>query len=243
MQESQAHAAASRSKDAQPTILISANSCWNIVNFRAGLIRALRDRKYRIVIVASDDEYRSQLADLGAAFVPVPINSSGISVVEDLRLAARYVQVFRQLRPFAFLGFTAKPNIYGSLAAPAVGAKVINNISGSASIFFIIGIILIALMVGLRYEVGADRPTYKILFSYAAYADLGRMLSLGDPAFQMLNWTVRQMGAEIWLVNLVGAAIFSWGLLRFTQAQPSPWLAVLVAIPYLVTVVAMGYTR
>ena len=33
------------------------------------------------------------------------------------------------------------------------------------------------------------------------------------------------------------------GLFRFAQAQPSPWLAMVVAVPYLIVVVAMGYTR
>jgi glycosyltransferase involved in cell wall biosynthesis len=135
VQESQAHAAAGRSTGPGPTILVSANSCWNIVNFRAGLIGALQDRGYRIAVAAPDDEYRSKVEDLGVEFMPVPINSPGISVAEDLRLLARYVQVFRQLKPFAFLGFTAKPNIYGSLAARLAGVKVINNISGLGTVF------------------------------------------------------------------------------------------------------------
>ena len=114
---------------------MSANSCWNIVNFRSGLIRALQGRGYRIAVAAPEDEHRHKIADLGTEFVPVAINSSGLSVVEDLRLLARYVQVFRKVRPFAYLGFTAKPNIYGSLAARVVGAKVINNVSGLGTVF------------------------------------------------------------------------------------------------------------
>jgi hypothetical protein len=105
------------------------------------------------------------------------------------------------------------------------------------------GIVLVALMIGLRFEVGADWPTYKLLFSYAGYADLERVLLIGDPGYQFVSWSVRQLGVEIWLVNLICAGIFSWGLFRFAQAQPSPWLAVLVAVPYLIIVVAMGYTR
>ena len=105
------------------------------------------------------------------------------------------------------------------------------------------GIVFTALLIGLRYEVGADWATYKLLFSYAGYADLGRMLELGDPGYQFLSWLVASLGAEIWLVNLICATIFCWGLFRFAQAQPSPWLAVLVAVPYLIIVVAMGYTR
>lgn len=128
----------------------------------------------------------------------------------------------------------------------AGGAMLAGNARGSGprvSTSFYIGGIIIALMVGLRYQVGADWPTYKLLFAYAAYYDLGRMLTIGDPGYQLLSWTVRRMGVEIWLVNLVCGTIFAWGLLRFARVQPNPWLAVLVAVPYLVTVVAMGYTR
>jgi glycosyltransferase involved in cell wall biosynthesis len=117
------------------TIVISANSCWNIVNFRGGLIRALRDAGYRIVVAAPKDEHAPRLADLGVEFVPVPINSAGLSPAEDLRLFLRYRRLLRKLKPSAYLGFTVKPNIYGSLAARSVGAKVINNVSGLGTVF------------------------------------------------------------------------------------------------------------
>ncbi len=44
-------------------------------------------------------------------------------------------------------------------------------------------------------------------------------------------------------MNLVSGAIFSAGLVLFCRAQPRPWLALCLAIPYLVIVVAMGYSR
>lgn len=40
----------------------------------------------------------------------------------------------------------------------------------------------------------------------------------------------------------VCAAIFVIGLAKFALRQPNPWL-VLIAVPYLIIVVAMGYTR
>jgi hypothetical protein len=103
--------------------------------------------------------------------------------------------------------------------------------------------IVMALMIGLRYEVGADWDQYERLFTVAGRASLERLLLRGDPGYQILNWTVRQLGGEIWQVNLACALIFCWGLLRLAQSQPQPWLAMVVAIPYLVTVVSMGYTR
>jgi hypothetical protein len=37
--------------------------------------------------------------------------------------------------------------------------------------------------------------------------------------------------------------LFSWGLVAFCRQQPRPWLALAVAVPYMVVVVAMGYSR
>ncbi len=68
-------------------------------------------------------------------------------------------------------------------------------------------------------------------------------MRFADPGYQLLNWVAYEAGGGIWLVNLVCAAIFTWGLARFVSNQPFPWLAILVAIPYLVVVVAMNYTR
>lgn len=106
-----------------------------------------------------------------------------------------------------------------------------------------LGAVLTALLIGLRHGVGADWRTYEFLFQYAGYGDLGRVLRLGDPGFQFVNWAVRAMGGELWWVNLVSGTIFCWGLYRLARNQPAPWLAFLVAVPYLVIVVAMGYTR
>ena len=113
------------SRPSNPIIVIAANSCWNIVNFRAGLIRAFRAQGYSVVVAAPRDEYTPKLETLGASFVDIPINSAGASVAQDLRLFWRYLRVLRRIRPVAYLGYTAKPDIYGSMAARAVGAKVI----------------------------------------------------------------------------------------------------------------------
>jgi hypothetical protein len=110
-------------------------------------------------------------------------------------------------------------------------------------IMLLLGSLLIAVAIGLRYRVGADWETYKFLFSFAKYASLERVLTIGDPGYQLLNWAVQRGGADIWVVNLVCGAIFAWGLFRFARSQPDPWLTFVVAIPYLVVVVAMGYSR
>lgn len=112
-----------------------------------------------------------------------------------------------------------------------------------SSVFLAFGAIAIALLVGLRYQVGGDWNQYEHLFAFARYADLATMLGFGDPAYQVLNLVLAKLGANLWLVNLVCGSIFAWGLHRLATTQPEPWLVMLVAVPYLVVVVAMGYTR
>ncbi|MBB4004832.1 EpsG family protein [Aurantimonas endophytica] len=111
--------------------------------------------------------------------------------------------------------------------------------AGARSIFAV----LIFLMVGLRFEVGGDWGGYLGHLRNAVGLEFSQILSAGDPGYVFLNWLVARSGGDVWVVNLLCAGLFSWGLLSFAKAQPRPWLALAVAIPYLVVVVAMGYTR
>lgn len=108
---------------------------------------------------------------------------------------------------------------------------------------FAIGALIVTLLIGLRFEVGGDWNNYERLFSYANYADLERVLAIGDPGYQLLNWIVQRAGGKFYWVNLICGSIFSWGLWRFSRSQPAPWLAFMAAVPYLIIVVGMGYSR
>lgn len=120
---------------AQKIIAISINASWNIVNFRTGLIRALQRAGYRVVALAPTDDYSESLRDLDVVHIPLAMDSRGLSPLRDLLLLWRYWRALRRLKPDILLGYTAKPNIFGSLAAHALGIKVINNISGLGTAF------------------------------------------------------------------------------------------------------------
>jgi hypothetical protein len=103
--------------------------------------------------------------------------------------------------------------------------------------------LFMALMIGLRYQVGGDWFSYQNTFLQLSYQDLAGALQFGDPAYMALNWLASQVGLEIWAVNLVCGIICAWGLTSFARTQPYPWLVMVVAVPYFVIVVGMGYTR
>jgi len=103
--------------------------------------------------------------------------------------------------------------------------------------------ILLALVVGYRYEVGGDWFTYVGYLYYVTDADLTEVISLSDPGYMLLNWLAVEMGWGIVGVNALSGFIFSLGIVQFCRSLPRPWLALAVAVPYLVIVVGMGYSR
>ena len=117
------------------TILISINAAWNIANFRGGLVAALRAAGHRVVALAPPDAHSERVRALGVELFPLEMDRQGVSPARDALLLLAYYRALRRLRPDVFLGFTAKPNIYGSLAAHALGITVVNNVSGLGTAF------------------------------------------------------------------------------------------------------------
>ena len=116
-------------------VIIAVNSAWNLLNFRAGLIRGLVAAGYEVVAVAPPDAYVPQLAVLGCRFVSLAIDNQGKHPGRDFLLLWRFYVLLRRERPDVYLGYTVKPNVYGSLAAHILGIPVINNITGLGSVF------------------------------------------------------------------------------------------------------------
>lgn len=142
-------------------ILICLNAAWNLYNFRSGLICALVAQGYEVVAVAPNDAYAARLTELGCRFVALPMDNQGTHPGRDAWLLLRFWHLFRQERPNIYLGYTVKPNIYGSLVAHVLGIPVINNIAGLGAVFIKDGW-LVRLVRGL-YRL-ALRPATKVFF-------------------------------------------------------------------------------
>jgi glycosyltransferase involved in cell wall biosynthesis len=145
-------------------IVISINTAWNIYNFRSGLIKALVDCGYQVVALAPGDEYAHRLRDMGCRFIHMPMDSNGTHPGRDLSLLMRYFHVLRAERPLAYLGYTVKPNIYGSLAAHMLRVPVINNIAGLGTTF--INSSLVTHIVRTLYRISLRR-SHRIFFQNA----------------------------------------------------------------------------
>lgn len=117
-------------------VVLSGNSSWNIVAFRAGLVRALKAHGYEPIVIAPiDPAAEVRMAELGVERIVIEMARSGLNPLADLRLLFEYRRILKRLKPVAYLGFTIKPNIYGSLAARLAGVPAIANISGLGTVF------------------------------------------------------------------------------------------------------------
>lgn len=100
-------------------------------------------------------------------------------------------------------------------------------------------------IIGFRHEVGGD------WFNYVRHYDMmegitlleALALSKGDPGHKLLNWLMFRFDWGVYGTNVVYGTVFMIGLIKFSREQMYPWLAVTVAVPYLIIVVAMGYSR
>lgn len=131
------------------TVILSANSLWNIINFRRELIRELVAQGYE-VIVAAPGANAAWGSSNGVETADIRIDRSGLNPITDFNLLFDYLKLIRQKRPQFYISFTVKPNIWGSLAAQLTGATSLPNVSGLGTAF--IGRGMLARLVAALYR-------------------------------------------------------------------------------------------
>lgn len=124
------------------------------------------------------------------------------------------------------------------------------NFSKKASFFWksLIFIILL-IFIGLRYEVGGDWFAYLKWYENIRSRGLSFSLEsiiLSDWGYNFLNWLSSKLQTGIYGVNTICAIIFLSALFSFLNHLGNDkdfYLGLLISYPYLIMVVANGYTR
>lgn len=116
------------------------------------------------------------------------------------------------------------------------------------SILWIVLILYLTIMIGLRHEVGGDWLNYLWSFEDIEGLSLAEIFSqpssiTSDPLYLLISWVSSALGLGIYGVNFICAAIFTLGLATLCRSFQRPLLGLSIAFPYLIIVVAMGYTR
>lgn len=131
------------------------------------------------------------------------------------------------------------------LATPLLQQLVTNRLDQKLkNIFWIFTWLFFTVIIGGRYEIGSDWGNYLAWYEFARdHTFLDTILSSSDLGYIGLNWLCARMNLGIQGVNMICGAVFMYALIKYCNRQPMPWLSFYIAIPYLVIVVVMGYSR
>jgi glycosyltransferase involved in cell wall biosynthesis len=199
-------------------IVLAYNTSWYVWMFRMPLIQALKDRGYRVIVLAPRDEYTERIVACGVEFLPIRLSAKGRNPVQEIMTAAAFFRAYRRLRPAVVLHYTIKPNLYGSLAARALGIPAIDNVTGLGALFDRRS--GLRAVVSLLYKV-AFRRVERVFFQnpddFAAFVDGGLVASgraglLPGSGVNLQRFAPRPRGAGPFTFLFVGRLLKAKGV-------------------------------
>lgn len=115
-------------------IAIVTNNDDDIYCFRKELVEAFLGTGYGILISCPDGPKFELMKDLKFIHDKYEIDRRGTNVISDFKLLIHYYYLFKQYKPTVILTYTAKPNVYATIAASILKIPTINNVTGFGSI-------------------------------------------------------------------------------------------------------------
>ena len=106
-------------------VLVLGGVPGSLVNFRGPLLSAISSRGYEVVACSAQapPEVIDSLKFLGVVFKPIPVDRAGLNPLFDLKLCFAIGKLIKVEMPTAILAYTAKPVIFGGIAARLTGAE------------------------------------------------------------------------------------------------------------------------
>lgn len=118
----------------KPLIALITNNDDDVYCFRKELIEGLLAEGYDMLISCPNGPKFELMKDIPYIYDDPVIDRRGTNVVADSKLFLHYRRLFKKYRPAVVLTYTAKPNVYASVAARQLGIPYINNVTGLGSV-------------------------------------------------------------------------------------------------------------
>lgn len=118
----------------KPIIALLTNNDDDVYCFRKELIESLITEGYEILISCPDGPKFELMKEITYIYDNLSIDRRGTNPIKDFGLLMHYLRLFRKYHPSIVLTYTAKPNVYASIAAHWLRIPVINNLTGLGSV-------------------------------------------------------------------------------------------------------------
>jgi glycosyltransferase involved in cell wall biosynthesis len=117
-------------------IFLVSNTAWSLINFRRGLVLALKSAGHEPVLVAPFDENVTRIQnELDVRFIPLSMDNQGTNPLKDTLLMLRFWRLIRLENPDLIINYTIKPVIYCAIVASMLKVPVISVITGLGTAF------------------------------------------------------------------------------------------------------------
>lgn len=109
----------------------------NLYLFRLPIMQALVERGHEVWAVCPRGGVFERFAEHGIQAISYDIDRSSLNPLREFPVIFRLARVLRRIRPDILHTFTAKPNIYGTLAGRLAGVPVIYNLVEGLGSFYV----------------------------------------------------------------------------------------------------------
>lgn len=123
-----------KNTEKKPLVVLLTNNDDDVYCFRKELIEAIIAEGYEMLISCPDGPKLEMMNDIQYQYDNPKIDRRGTNIIEDFKLFIHYYTLFKQKKPAVVLTYTAKPGVYGSIAARMHGIPYINNVTGLGSV-------------------------------------------------------------------------------------------------------------
>jgi len=116
-------------------VLFVANTSWYLYNYYRNVLRTFITAGYEVWTASPADGYHEKLRDLGCTPVSIPLRPASKNPLSEAKALIGLLRLYHGHRPDLVFHFTIKCNLYGSIAATALGIPHVNGVPGLGSVF------------------------------------------------------------------------------------------------------------
>ncbi len=109
----------------------------NLYLFRLPIMRSLKERGHEVFAICPEGAHSQKMRDLGLHVTPYAIERQSLNPLKELFALRAITEALRPLKLDLLHTFTAKPNIYGTLAARRLGIPTVLNLVEGLGSFYI----------------------------------------------------------------------------------------------------------
>lgn len=150
-----------------PRLLFVVNDAAFFMSHRLPLAVGARASGYDVVIATAPSKDAEAIRAAGFPWESVPLSRSGLNPAGELTTIAGLARLYRRVRPDVVHHVTAKPILYGGIAARAVGVPaVVHAITGLGYAFISSSQKARAIRLAIRngYRVATSHPNCAVIF-------------------------------------------------------------------------------